>query len=156
MFQVCRCSSDGIGSVANLEAKRTYLVDPGYCLKCGSYRDLASSHAAADEAWIYIKRYNHFTDCSALVTSYSVDLPIAYSSHSLYTRYSILDRLQDAIFLKEISSAVLLDASRSLGQLRSIFHAYSKSIAEVSFKVSSSEQSSSQQRSILTIINYFD
>ncbi|KAJ4721828.1 SET and MYND domain-containing protein 4 [Melia azedarach] len=93
-LQVCRCSTDGIGSVANLEAKRTYLVDPGYCLKCGSYRDLASSHAAAGEAWIYIKR------------------------------------LQDAIFLKEISNAVLLDASRSLGQLRSIFHAYSKSIAE--------------------------
>ncbi|GAY61351.1 hypothetical protein CUMW_209300 [Citrus unshiu] len=64
------------------ENNRTSRYGPGYCLKCGSDRDLESSYATVDEDWIYIRR------------------------------------------------AVLLDASRFLGLLRSILHAYNKSIAE--------------------------
>lgn len=41
-----------------------------------------------------------------------------------------IKRLQDAIISQEISRTVLLDASRSIGLLRSILHAYNKSIAE--------------------------
>ncbi|ESR37171.1 hypothetical protein CICLE_v10030128mg [Citrus x clementina] len=76
---VPQCSS----SVPHLqENNRTSRYGPGYCLKCGSDRDLESSYATVDEAWIYIRR------------------------------------------------AVLLDASRFLGLLRSILHAYNKRIAE--------------------------
>lgn len=32
-------------------------IQPGYCLKCGSYCDLESSHAAIGKAWVGIKRY---------------------------------------------------------------------------------------------------
>ncbi|KAH9733726.1 tetratricopeptide repeat (TPR)-like superfamily protein [Citrus sinensis] len=96
-LQVGKLSSDYVGLVAYLlleENNRTSRYGPGYCLKCGSDRDLESSYATVDEAWIYIRR------------------------------------LQDAIISKEISRAVLLDASRFLGLLRSILHAYNKSIAE--------------------------
>ncbi|KAH9670167.1 tetratricopeptide repeat (TPR)-like superfamily protein [Citrus sinensis] len=96
-LQVGKLSSDYIGLVAYLlleENNRTSRYGPGYCLKCGSDRDLESSYATVDEAWIYIRR------------------------------------LQDAIISKEISRAVLLDASRFLGLLRSILHAYNKRIAE--------------------------
>ncbi|KAJ0045831.1 hypothetical protein Pint_05246 [Pistacia integerrima] len=58
-LQVGKLSSDYIDSVAYLalqKKNRTIDADPGYCLKCGSYRDLESSCAAVDEAWIYIKR----------------------------------------------------------------------------------------------------
>ncbi|GAY61350.1 hypothetical protein CUMW_209300 [Citrus unshiu] len=97
-LQVGKLSSDYIGLVAYLlleENNRTSRYGPGYCLKCGSDRDLESSYATVDEDWIYIRR------------------------------------LQDAIISKEISRAVLLDASRFLGLLRSILHAYNKSIAEI-------------------------
>lgn len=111
------------------ENNRTSRYGPGYCLKCGSDRDLESSYATVDEAWIYIRRYN-------LLFFY-----LHYVGFILLTvfteEYSILDRLQDAIISKEISRAVLLDASRFLGLLRSILHAYNKRIAEVSSKVPS-------------------
>lgn len=32
-------------------------IDPGYCLKCGSYCDLESSLAAVNKSWISIRRY---------------------------------------------------------------------------------------------------
>lgn len=32
-------------------------IDPGYCLKCGSYCDLESSFAAVNRAWISITRH---------------------------------------------------------------------------------------------------
>lgn len=31
-------------------------VNPGYCLKCGSYRDIESSSAAVSKAWKPIRR----------------------------------------------------------------------------------------------------
>lgn len=132
IFQVGKLSSDYVGLVAYLlleENNRTSRYGPGYCLKCGSDRDLESSYATVDEAWIYIRRYNllfFYLHC------------IGFILLTVFTEeYSILDRLQDAIISKEISRAVLLDASRFLGLLRSILHAYNKSIAEVSSKVPS-------------------
>ncbi|KAK0593132.1 hypothetical protein LWI29_031522 [Acer saccharum] len=97
MLQIGNISSDLVSSMASLafeENCRTLNVNPGYCLKCGSYCDLESLRSAVDEAWIFIRR------------------------------------LQDAIVSTKISRAILLDASRSLGQLRSILHAYNKGIAE--------------------------
>ncbi|KAK2637279.1 hypothetical protein Ddye_032071 [Dipteronia dyeriana] len=44
-------------------------------------------------------------------------------------------RLQDAIVSTKLSRAILLDALRSLGQLRSILHAYNKGIAEAEDKL---------------------
>ncbi|KAH9670169.1 tetratricopeptide repeat (TPR)-like superfamily protein [Citrus sinensis] len=58
-LQVGKLSSDYIGLVAYLlleENNRTSRYGPGYCLKCGSDRDLESSYATVDEAWIYIRR----------------------------------------------------------------------------------------------------
>ncbi|KAL5733075.1 hypothetical protein ACOSQ2_032767 [Xanthoceras sorbifolium] len=96
-LQVGNISSDLVSSMAYLafdEKCETLNVNPGYCLKCGSYCDLESSSSAVDEAWINIRR------------------------------------LQDAIVSTKISRAILLDASRSLDQLRSVLHAYNKGIAK--------------------------
>uniref|UniRef100_A0A803P160 SET domain-containing protein n=1 Tax=Cannabis sativa TaxID=3483 RepID=A0A803P160_CANSA len=70
-------------------------MNPGFCLKCGSYRDLESSRSAVDKAWKCIRR------------------------------------LQDAIVSEDVSGFKLSDASKSLDLLKSILHAYNRSIAEV-------------------------
>ncbi|XP_015579190.1 uncharacterized protein LOC8286055 isoform X2 [Ricinus communis] len=46
------------------------------------------------------------------------------------TAWIYFKRLQDAIVVKKISTTVITDASRALGALRSILHAYNKHIAE--------------------------
>lgn len=55
-----------------------------------------------------------------------------FVSPSIYTKLSILGRLQDAIVSREMSSTTLMDALKSLCLLRSTLHAYNKGIAEVS------------------------
>ncbi|KAI9157468.1 hypothetical protein LWI28_023036 [Acer negundo] len=52
------------------------------------------------------------------------------SRSALDEAWIFIGRLQDAIVSTKISRAILLDASRSLGQLRSMLHAYNKGIAE--------------------------
>ncbi|KAF7816585.1 SET and MYND domain-containing protein 4 [Senna tora] len=48
IYQVCvRLSNQNGGSIH---------IQPGCCLKCGSYRDLESTRAVIDKAWICIKR----------------------------------------------------------------------------------------------------
>ena len=36
----------------------SYEIKPGYCLSCGSYRDLEASHATTNKAGICIRRYS--------------------------------------------------------------------------------------------------
>lgn len=43
------------------------------------------------------------------------------------------NRLQDKLILKKVSTTVLSDALKSLTLLKSVMHAYSKDIAQVSF-----------------------
>ena len=57
LFQVDK--NDDIYKVLNQNDASLH-IQPGYCLKCGSYRDLESSHAAVDKASIFIKRYALF------------------------------------------------------------------------------------------------
>lgn len=42
---------------AYLDRSRLCNGSPGYCLKCGSYRDLETSFAAVNKAWKCISRY---------------------------------------------------------------------------------------------------
>ncbi|KAF8397071.1 hypothetical protein HHK36_018709 [Tetracentron sinense] len=58
-FPVDELKRKDISKVAHLFFERTkdaFQNDPGYCLNCGSYQDLKSSHATAKKAGIYIKR----------------------------------------------------------------------------------------------------
>ncbi|RDX69422.1 Histone-lysine N-methyltransferase ASHR1, partial [Mucuna pruriens] len=48
IYEVCLCVSEQNGASIHIR--------PGYCLKCGSYCDLESSHAAVSKALICIKR----------------------------------------------------------------------------------------------------
>ncbi|KAL6291260.1 hypothetical protein ACE6H2_008770 [Prunus campanulata] len=52
------------------------------------------------------------------------------SSAAANKAWITIRRLQDAIVSKDVSSTILVDALSSLGVLRSIFHAYNRSIAE--------------------------
>ncbi|XP_057743124.1 uncharacterized protein LOC130961323 [Arachis stenosperma] len=47
--------NDDIHKVLN-QNDASHHIQPGYCLKCGSYRDLVPSRAAVDKALIFIKR----------------------------------------------------------------------------------------------------
>ncbi|KAL5569695.1 hypothetical protein UlMin_026270 [Ulmus minor] len=98
-LQVENSNNDHINELnVFLHSNSLNYLKPGYCLKCGSYRDLESSCAAVDTAWNNIKR------------------------------------LEEAIVSEEVSSSTLSNASRSLGLLKSILHAYNRRIAEVEDK----------------------
>ncbi|XP_062092271.1 uncharacterized protein LOC133798096 isoform X2 [Humulus lupulus] len=97
-FQAENFNSDSINEVTLdtfLHSNNLSNMNPGFCLKCDSYRDLESSRSAVNKGWKCIRR------------------------------------LQDAIVSEDISSSKLSDASRSLHLLKSILHAYNRSIAEV-------------------------
>uniref|UniRef100_A0A5B7BBN2 Putative SET and MYND domain-containing protein 4 isoform X1 n=1 Tax=Davidia involucrata TaxID=16924 RepID=A0A5B7BBN2_DAVIN len=58
-MQVDKLKSDDINKVARHvfeEIGHTHQIELGYCLNCGSYRDLEASHATVNEAGIYIRR----------------------------------------------------------------------------------------------------
>ncbi|KAI5349160.1 hypothetical protein L3X38_002047 [Prunus dulcis] len=49
---------DDIDRVAHhMQINSVFHINPGLCLKCCSYRDLESSSASANKAWISIRRY---------------------------------------------------------------------------------------------------
>ncbi|XP_059627848.1 uncharacterized protein LOC132270675 isoform X2 [Cornus florida] len=58
-IQVDNLKNDEIYKVAHHvfeEINHTHQIEPGYCLNCGSYRDLEASSARVNEAEIYIRR----------------------------------------------------------------------------------------------------
>ncbi|XAR66066.1 Histone-lysine N-methyltransferase [Bertholletia excelsa] len=58
-LKVDKVKDDEIYKVAGrvFEQKGCYnLIEPGYCLKCGSYCDLEASHAMADEVGVHFRR----------------------------------------------------------------------------------------------------
>ncbi|KAL6980953.1 hypothetical protein U1Q18_022589 [Sarracenia purpurea var. burkii] len=58
--KVEKLNDEDIEKVAGRVFERTRFSDqikPGYCLSCGSYRELEASHAMTDEAGIHVRRY---------------------------------------------------------------------------------------------------
>ncbi|GLT28065.1 hypothetical protein SLA2020_030220 [Shorea laevis] len=97
LLQVRMLNDVNVKKVAHLslgKKNNRFHIKSGYCLECGSYRDLESSIEAANKAWIHIRR------------------------------------LQDSTVSREIDTATISDALRSLGLLRSTLHAYNKGVAE--------------------------
>ncbi|XVE90927.1 hypothetical protein DITRI_Ditri20bG0115000 [Diplodiscus trichospermus] len=97
-LQVPELNDFDIKKVAHISLDETcsslLRIDSGYCLKCGSYCNLASRSEVVNKALMHLRR------------------------------------LQDSMASKDICSKILSDALRSLGLLRSVLHAYNKTIAE--------------------------
>lgn len=41
---------------AFLQSKASFNVNPGYCFKCGSYRNIESSNGVVNKGWTHMKR----------------------------------------------------------------------------------------------------
>jgi hypothetical protein len=46
-----------VNMLKHVQSNGSLHIDPGYCLKCGSYCDLEPSLAAVNKSWISIRRY---------------------------------------------------------------------------------------------------
>ncbi|XP_043706247.1 SET and MYND domain-containing protein 4 isoform X2 [Telopea speciosissima] len=104
---------EDINKVAHMlfqQNKGTLRIHPGYCLNCGSQRDLESSHATAKQARIYVKRLRDAID--------SKQVSINVLSDALQS----LDLLRSTIhsYNKEIAEAedIIAEAFCSLGDFQ--------------------------------------
>ncbi|XP_010278902.1 PREDICTED: SET and MYND domain-containing protein 4 isoform X2 [Nelumbo nucifera] len=74
--KIDKLKREDISKVAQLlleQTNRTFQVDPGYCLNCGSYNDLESSHATAKKAEIYIYRLHNAINSMEVATNTLTD-----------------------------------------------------------------------------------
>ncbi|KAJ4971185.1 hypothetical protein NE237_004284 [Protea cynaroides] len=110
---VDKLKAEDVDKVAHIlfqQADGALRIHPGYCLNCGSQRDLESSHATAKQARIYIKRLRD--------AIYSNQVSINALSDALQS----LDMLRSTMhaYNKEIAEAedIIAEAFCSLGEFQ--------------------------------------
>ncbi|XP_058075948.1 uncharacterized protein LOC131224678 isoform X3 [Magnolia sinica] len=156
---------EAINEVAHLLFKRTdsmLKTGPGYCLSCGSYRDLESSHSTAKNALMNVQRLQEavsskqvsakilsdalksFNLLRSTVHAYSKD--IAQAEDSLAEAFSLIGEFQPAI----------CHCIASIEILEKLYHASHVIIGNELVKLASIQLSFNDRASAMDTIKRFD
>ncbi|XP_058075952.1 uncharacterized protein LOC131224678 isoform X7 [Magnolia sinica] len=163
--QVGKKDREAINEVAHLLFKRTdsmLKTGPGYCLSCGSYRDLESSHSTAKNALMNVQRLQEavsskqvsakilsdalksFNLLRSTVHAYSKD--IAQAEDSLAEAFSLIGEFQPAI----------CHCIASIEILEKLYHASHVIIGNELVKLASIQLSFNDRASAMDTIKRFD